>query len=313
MAAEAVKGLCSENFKLEDLELLTCGTASPDQVLPSHAVMVHGELPGSKPIETISFSGACCTSMNALKYSYMSILSGNSKNAAVSGSEKLSTWMLRQKFDEEVEKLQQMEEQPMLAFEKDFLRWMLSDGAGAALLTNKPNPEGLSVKIEWIDICSYANEVETCMYAGGEKDSKGNFLGWNDYQPKEWLDKSIFAMKQDIKLLEQNITRLGTKKYAELFTKYDLDPKSIDWFLPHISSDYFRSRIDEGMKEHGVGIPQEKWFVNLGNVGNIGSASILIALGELMNSGKLEKGQKIILSVPESARFSYANALLTVV
>ncbi|MCX6297408.1 MAG: hypothetical protein NTX97_15385, partial [Bacteroidetes bacterium] len=222
-------------------------------------------------------------------------------------------WMLRQKFDEEVEKLQQMENQPMLAFEKDFLRWMLSDGAGAALLTNKPNPEGLSVKIEWIDICSYANEVETCMYAGGEKDEKGNFLGWNDYQPKEWLDKSIFAMKQDIKLLEQNITRLGTKKYAELFSKYDLDPKSIDWFLPHISSNYFRSKIDEGMKEHGVGIPQEKWFVNLGNVGNIGSASILIALGELMNSGKLEKGQKIILSVPESARFSYANALLTVV
>jgi 3-oxoacyl-[acyl-carrier-protein] synthase-3 len=52
--------------------------------------------------------------------------------------------------------------------------------------------------------------------------------------------------------------------------------------------------------------------MNLANVGNVGSASIYLALDELMNSGKLKLGNKILLSVPESGRFSYSYAYLTV-
>ena len=120
-------------------------------------------------------------------------------------------------------------------------------------------------------------------------------------------------MKQDARMLDKYIAQLGTKKYVELFKKHNVDPHSIDWFLPHISSEYFRSKVDDEMKKYDVQLPQEKWFVNLTKVGNMGSASIFIALEELMYSGKLVKGQKIALTVPESARFSYANALLTVV
>jgi 3-oxoacyl-[acyl-carrier-protein] synthase-3 len=56
----------------------------------------------------------------------------------------------------------------------------------------------------------------------------------------------------------------------------------------------------------------DKWFMNLSRVGNVGSASILPCLEELMNSGNLKKGDKILLSVPESGRFSFAYAYLTV-
>ena len=151
------------------------------------------------------------------------------------------------------------------------------------------------------------------MYMGSEKDEAGNLHGWSEYKPKEWIEKSIFSLKQDTRLLDKNIARLGTMKYVELFKKHHVDPQSIDWFLPHISSDYFRSKVDDEMKSYGVELPPEKWFINLYNNGNIGAASIFIAIEELMNSGKLVKGQKIALTVPESARFSYANALLTVV
>lgn len=312
LTAEAIKGLCDDNFSLNDIELLTCGTTSPDQLLPAHGVMVHGLLK-SRPIEAISFSGSCCSGMNALKYAYMSVLTGNTNNAVSTGSEKLSTWMSAQNFEHESTKLKQIEENPIIAFEKEFLRWMLSDGAAAVLLSDKPNPQGLSLKIEWIEICSFANELETCMYMAADKDEQGNLKGWSEYRPTEWLDKSIFAMKQDTRLLEKHIARLGTKKYVELFKKHQVDPKSIDWFLPHISSEFFRDKVDEEMKNYGVQLPQEKWFVNLTQVGNIGAASIFISLEELMNSGKLKKGQTIALTVPESARFSYANAILTVV
>lgn len=312
LTAEAIKGLCDEQFSLNDIELLTCGTTSPDQLLPAHGVMVHGLLK-SRPIEAISFSGSCCSGMNALKYAYMSVLTGNTNNAVSTGSEKLSTWMSAQNFEQESAKLKQMEENPIIAFEKEFLRWMLSDGAAAVLLSNTPNANSISLKVEWIEICSFANELETCMYMAADKDESGNLKGWSEYSPTEWLDKSIFAMKQDTRLLEKNIAKLGTKKYVELCEKHQLDPQSVDWFLPHISSEFFRSKVDEEMKLYGVDLPQEKWFVNLAQVGNIGAASIFISLEELLNSGKLKKGQKILLSVPESARFSYANALLTAV
>jgi 3-oxoacyl-[acyl-carrier-protein] synthase-3 len=312
LTAEAIKALCTNGFKVEDIELLTCGTTSPDQILPAHGVMVHGLLK-AKPIEAISFSGSCCSGMNALKYAYMSILTGNTHNAVTTGSEKLSSWLSSSSYQEEAQKMKELESDPMLAFEKDFLRWMLSDGASAALLIDKPNPDGISLKIEWIEIVSFANEVEACMYVGSDKDPDGNLRGWSEFSPKEWLEKSIFAMKQDTRMLDKYIAQLGTKKYVELFKKHNVDPQSIDWFLPHISSEFFRKKVDDEMVKYGVQLPQEKWFVNLAQVGNIGSASIFIALEELMNSGKLKKGQKIALTVPESARFSYANAILTVV
>ena len=67
------------------------------------------------------------------------------------------------------------------------------------------------------------------------------------------------------------------------------------------------------MAVSGIPFPEEKWFTNLVQVGNIGAASIFLMLEELHKSDKLKKGQKVLLLVPESARFSYAFSLLTVV
>jgi 3-oxoacyl-[acyl-carrier-protein] synthase-3 len=78
----------------------------------------------------------------------------------------MSHWMVSKYFQEEAEKIDRLETEPILAFEKDFLRFMLSDGAGAALLESEPNKNGLSLRIEWIDQRSYANELPTCMFAG---------------------------------------------------------------------------------------------------------------------------------------------------
>ena len=56
---------------------------------------------------------------------------------------------------------------------------MLSDGAGAAYLCDAPNPRGISLKIRWIELVSYANEMPVCMYAGGEV-RDGRFVGWKE-------------------------------------------------------------------------------------------------------------------------------------
>jgi 3-oxoacyl-[acyl-carrier-protein] synthase III len=308
LAAEAVRGL---SITPDQIDLITCGTTTPEQLLPSHAAMVHGEL-NTKPIEIASFSGSCCSGIHAMKFAWMAVQTGQAENAVATGSEKLSHWMQARNFKEEAEKLKQLEANPILGFEKDFLRWMLSDGAAAVLLQPRPNSESISLRIEYIDSVSFANEIETCMYAGAEKTADGDLKGWAAFEQSERLSRSVFSLKQDTRLLDQHIIRLGTQTIAGTFRKYGISHNNIDWFLPHISSEFFRDKLAGQMEESGIGIPKEKWFLNLTRVGNVGSASIFLALEELFNSGQLKKGQKLALIIPESARFSYANVLLTV-
>ncbi|MGA3084138.1 MAG: beta-ketoacyl-ACP synthase III [Thermodesulfobacteriota bacterium] len=312
MTAEAVRGLFDDRFTVDDIKLLSCGTSSQDQLMPSHASMVHGEL-GGKPIEINSPTGACICGMQAMKYAYLAVLSGEKDNAVCTGSELMSTYMRARNFEKETEKLALLEQQPIVAFEKDFLRWMLSDGAGAALLQNKPNQKGLSLRIDWIEIASFANQFETCMYAGGEKLGNGEIKGWREFEANELLERSILSVRQDIKMLDTYGVRQNNLFLKGIVKKRDLDLDKISFFLPHLSSEYFRSRLDAGSRDQGVYIPQEKWFTNLTRLGNIGSAAVYCMLEELLHSDKLKKGQKILTLVPESARFSYAYTLLTAI
>lgn len=312
MAAKAIRSLLSDDLSLDDIDLLSCGTSTPEQILPSHASMVHGELGGSKNIEIVSFAGSCCTGVDALKYAYMAVKLGESKNAVVSASERPSAWLKASYFQKESENLSMLENQPMLAFEKDFLRWMLSDGAFALLLQGKPNEHDLSLRIDWIDLTSFAGTRQTCMYAGADKLADGHLKGWAEYPQQDWLKESLFAIKQDTRLLSENIVKLGVDFLLQLGEKHHFSPDDVDWFLPHLSSMFFKDKILEESRNRGFFIPEDKWFLNLPRVGNIGSASAFAMIEELLYSGNLKKGQKILLMIPESARFSYCYCMLTV-
>ncbi|WP_066437812.1 beta-ketoacyl-ACP synthase III [Chryseobacterium sp. CCH4-E10] len=312
ITAKAVEGLFDENFGKENIELLSCGTTSADQIQPSHASMVHGELNLNKSIEINTSTGLCNSGMNAFNYGFLSVKAGVKENAVCVGSERFSAWMTADKFNHEAENLKLLEERPIIAFKREFLRWMLSDGAGALLLENKPRPNSTSLKVEFIDFYSYAHEIEACMYAGCEKQEDGSLKSWADYPSDEWLKQSIFALKQDTKILDQYILVKGAESLRSSFDKHNLDPNTIDHVLAHISSGYFKEGLKEEFANVGLDFPWEKWFYNLSEVGNIGAGSIFIALEELMNSGKLKKGEKVLLCVPESGRFAYSCALLTV-
>jgi 3-oxoacyl-[acyl-carrier-protein] synthase-3 len=189
---------------------------------------------------------------------------------------------------------------------------MLSDGASAFLLNSKPNENGLSLRVDWIEGVSYANEMETCMYMAGEKRPDGTLQGYLDFTPEEIIDKSILSIKQDIAVLSNNIVPLGGKGIKEIADRRGIDVDDINYFLPHMSSEYFREKIFEVMGVLGKYVPYERWFVNLTTLGNVGAASAYFMVHELFKSGRLKKGEKLLLLVPESARFSYMYAMLTV-
>ena len=312
LTCEAISRLVNEQ-EIQEVDLLACGTSSPDQMMPSHGLMVHGELTYAPSFEVVSPAGNCCSSMHGLKYAFNSIRVNDAKKAIVTGSESFARRMQASNFVEEIDKLRELEENPYIAFEKDFLRWMLSDGAAAVLVEDKPNENGISLRIDSIDMCSYAQRYETCMYMGGDKNPDGSFKGYLEFTNQEIIAEGVFAVKQDVKLLRPNIVAQGFEKLADVIKRDNLSPDQIDWFLPHMSSEFFRKPIEETLKAHHFEIPQEKWFTNLTKVGNVGSASPFLMLEEMMNENMLKKGQRILIAVPESARFTYAFVFITVV
>ena len=151
------------------------------------------------------------------------------------------------------------------------------------------------------------------MYAGAEME-EGGLTGWSRFDANERNRRSVMAIKQDVKLLNDNIVRITVvEALRRILHKRELRAADIDHFLPHYSSEFFRERLAEGLAEADLPIPQERWFTNLTSKGNTGAASIFIILEELFNGGRLRSGERLLCYVPESGRFSSAFMHLTVV
>ncbi|MDR0564581.1 MAG: beta-ketoacyl-ACP synthase III [Azoarcus sp.] len=314
LTAEAIRQLAGCGFRLDDLRCLVTGTSIPDQILPNHGVMVHGEL-GVADCEVISTAGICLAGLTALKYAWLAVKGGEFENAVATGSEVCSPVLRSEHFAaENASRVSELSLHPGIAFEKDFLRWMLSDGAGAFLVEPRPRPGQTNLRIDWINLTSAAHRLPVCMYAGGDRDASGQLTGWARFPSRQWADKSIFAIKQDVKLLDCHISdaTFETPLRAAI-RRHGFKAEDIDWFLPHMSSYYFRQPMAETLVKIGLDIPPERWFTNLENKGNTGAASMYIMVDELRRSGQLTPGQRLLCFVPESGRFSSGLMHLTVV
>ena len=314
MTAEAVRRLKPyPEFSINDIECLCVGTSTPDALLPGQALMVAGELKIA-PCEAITTSGICLCGITSLKAAYANVALGLSANAVATGSE-LASSLLRSHYFEHLKSDPDLKNRPILAFESEFLRWMLSDAAGAIFLSPKKNEKNISLRLDWIENVSYAGSMDTCMYAGGQKNADGSLTGWRQVGSLEKaMKENYFALKQDTELLgEFIIPKTVNEGLSRVILRRGLKASEVSWFLPHYSSEFFRDKVYQAMTEIGFCVPYEKWFTNLTYKGNTGSASIYVMMEELFHSGKLQKGDRILCYIPESGRFSVAYMLLTAV
>ena len=314
LTAEAIRQLCDDGFALSDIRCLVTGTSLPDQLIPNHAVMVHGEI-GGPNCEVVATAGVCLSGLTALKYAWLAVRAGEHPNAVATGSEIASLLMRAQRFAPELDRqADAVEAHPELAFEKDFLRWMLSDAAGAFLVEKQPRERGPSLRIDWIDLFSYANELPVCMYAGAEKEKDGTLRSWLDFSHEELGERSVLALKQDVRLLNEHVVEYClARPLRTLIPRRELQAEDINWFLPHLSSQFFAGPAEEALRRVGLPIPRARWFSNLDKRGNTGSASMYLMLHELYGSGRLKRGDRILCLVPESGRFTTGFMHLTVV
>jgi 3-oxoacyl-[acyl-carrier-protein] synthase-3 len=313
LTAEAVRRLRPyDGFDPADIQCLSCGTTSPDLLFPGHALMVQGEL-GIPACEAVTTSGICLSGITAFKYACMNVAAGVTANAVATGSELASSYMRAQFLTPFYDGSADLETRPVRALDADFLRWMLSDGAGAVFLSAGKRKSGISLRVGWVDLVSYAGVLETCMYGGGMKRADGSMVGWRQTEALE--PKTLphrFSVRQDIDLLDVEIVRTMGAALSQVVRKRQLRPDQVDWFLPHYSSAYFRPKFFDEMKRIGFEVPDDKWFSNLSEKGNTGSAAIFIILEELFHSGRLQPGQNLLCFIPESGRFSHGFVWLTV-
>ncbi|MGH9508997.1 MAG: beta-ketoacyl-ACP synthase III, partial [Terriglobales bacterium] len=309
LAAHAVRdALGRSELGLRDVEYLAAATSQGDLMAPGFASMVHGELK-LPPCEIATLHGVCTSGVMALKSAYLGIRAGERRNAVACASEFASRFFRPGLF----EGTRDYQRDSRIPFDAEFLRWMLSDGAGAALLESRPNVRGLSLRVEWIDLVSYADRFDVCMYAGAVKGEDGQMTSWSNYPSVcEAVANGAILLRQDLQALD-NVVKLGVGRYFELIEAGRIRPQEVDWMLCHYSSHFFRDKIFDLLRKGGAMIPEERWFTNLYSKGNTGSASLFIMLEELVNEGRIQPGQKILCMVPESSRFLVSFLLLTVV
>lgn len=313
LAAEAVqRALAKRGIGLGEVGMLSAGTTMPDLLMPGFASMLHGRLaeddPTTAPMEILSASGICASGAAAMRAANNSIRLGDHDRAIAVASELPSSMMKASRFEQE-SALAEDRHQVATAyqyFNADFLRWMLSDGAGSVLFESEPHPTELSLRVDWIELTSYANAHPTCMFLG-TSDPRNPSIGntWLSVDNATEADKAgMMVIRQDTQLLAESLLPVGLEEAKRLIKsgRVDLD-LGYDWFLPHMSSYFFKDFLSVGLSEIGLDIPEDRWFTNLTTRGNTGSASMFIMLEEAMSSGRFKEGDRILAFVPESGRF----------
>ena len=303
LAASAVRDcLMRGGADLGQVSLLATGSSGGDTLMPGFANMVQGEL-AAPPMETLSVHGICAAGVSAIQAAAQGIELGAHRAALAVASEMPSRLFKRSRF-------------AALGYEADFdahfLRWMLSDGAGALLLANGAalaGAPGIRLRLKWIHQRAFSGDYPVCMQLGLTEDrGRGHldFASWADAEAAGAL-----SLRQDIRLLP-HLFDIGIHEYATLVKDGWLDPTRIDHFLCHYSSEKFIPVVDELMTKAGLAIPRERWWSNLAWRGNTGAASILVMLAEFLQTRSVKPGEQIFCYVPESGRFMAAYMLLEV-
>lgn len=297
MAQNAIEHtLALAGKSLADVGYLSSGSSGGDALMPGFASMIQGEM-AAPPMETLSVHGVCAASVGAMQAAAMAVESGAHGLALSVASEMPSRLFKRSRFAAQGYDTD---------FDAHFLRWMLSDGAGAVLLGGPkalPQANGLRLKLKWTHQRSFAGDYPVCMQLGLTADrskSHLDFPAWGDAEAAGAL-----SLRQDIRLLP-HLFDVCIHEYADLAHKGWVPERGIDHFLCHYSSERFIPVVDDLLNKAQLAIPRDRWWSNLAWRGNTGAASIFIMLSEFLQKegARIKAGDTVLCFIPESGRFT---------
>jgi 3-oxoacyl-[acyl-carrier-protein] synthase-3 len=240
-----------------EVDLVIVGTCSPDYPLPATAVLVATEL-GATRAAGFDLQAACSGFLYALATASGFIRSGMYRNVVVVGVEVLSR----------------------------FINWrdrntcvLFGDGAGAAILQNRPDTHGL---------------LTACMGADGSKADLLSLPGGGSRCPPtaQSLADGLHYLRMDGKETFKSAVNAMHTAAQEALRRCEVDVAQIKCIIPHQAN----RRIIDAVGER-LGATPEQVFVNLHKYGNTSAASVAIALDEAVSSGRIQRGDLILLLV----------------
>jgi 3-oxoacyl-[acyl-carrier-protein] synthase-3 len=241
----------------DQLDLIIVATITPDMPFPSTACLIQQKL-GAKRAAAFDLEAACSGFIYALEIGQQFIMSRTYDTVLVIGAEKLSS---------------------ITDWTDRNTCVLFGDGAGAAILQSRPSSHGLLTAVMGAD-----GEKADLLFmpAGGSRrpacvDSVNNRLHFLRMEGKETFKNAVQAMETAAR---------------EALKRCELDITQIKCIIPHQAN----LRIIDAVGER-LGAKPEQLFINLDKYGNTSAASVAIALDEAVESGRIQRGDLILLVV----------------
>ena len=255
-------------LKAEDVDLILVATNTPDTIFPATACWVQKKL-GIKEIPAFDLEAGCTGLLYALIVAESLILSGTARRILLIGADILT-------------KITNWEDRSTCV--------LFGDGAGAFILEESDDDSGLISHFWGAD----GSLAELLILPGG-----GTLHPANEKTVERKLH--YLTMKGN-EVFKHAVKRMG-ESALEALKRAGLDKSQVDYLIPHQAN----LRIIEATGER-LNLPKEKIVANIHKYGNMSVATIPVALHELAEEGKLQKG-KIIVMVAFGAGFTWAAAV----
>ena len=242
--------------KATDLDLIICSTISPDMPLPSTAALIQREL-GARGCCAFDLAAACSGFLFGMTVAEQFIRTGAARYVLVIGAELLSRY---------------------IDYKDRATCVIFGDGVAAAVFGPVEPPSGILAH-ELHTEGQYADHL--FIPAGGTA-----------------MPASCQTVEQGahfIKMRGNELFKVAVRSLEDVsrhvMAKAGVTTEEIDLFIPHQAN----QRINEAVRER-LGISPEKVYSNISRIGNTSSASIPICLDECVQSGRLKKGDLVLMS-----------------
>ena len=256
-AKAAERAMKMAGVTADQIDLIIVATITPDMPFPSTACLVQRKL-GAHRAAAFDLEAACSGFIYGLEIGQQFIMSRTYQTVLVIGAEKLSS---------------------IVDWKDRNTCVLFGDGAGAAILQHRPDSHGLLTAI---------------MGADGTKADLLSMPGGGSRCPAtvESVNSRLHYLRMDGKETFKNAVNAMNTAAHEAMRRCEVDITKIKCIIPHQAN----RRIIDAVSDRLGGTP-EQLFVNLEKYGNTSDASVAIALDEAVASGRIERGDLILLVV----------------
>ncbi len=251
----ARKALAQAGLEAAELDLIVVATITPDMPFPATACLVQKEL-GANKAAAFDLEAACSGFIYALEVGRAFIASGVYQNVLIIGAEKLSS---------------------IIDWQDRNTCVLFGDGAGAAVLQRREGARGVLAT----RLGSDGNKADILAMPGG---------GCRQPATIDSVNERIHFLKMEGKEVYKNAVNAMTAAAKEVLETSGLTIEHIQCIIPHQANQRIISAIGSRL-----GAREDQVFVNLEKYGNTSAASVAVALDEALQTGKIQRGDKILI------------------